>query len=503
MRNFKESFSIMLAKSRVMPAMVNSVLIFAALGLNSSKMDYVIAGSYLVLNLACWLAPLLKQYTLGPLRYFFLGVDLVFTGFMIAETGGTYSELYPFLFIPVYLAVLRCGFFGIINWCSLMSMIMIAASIYSKTLDFMPLSFEIVYLYLAGISGNLLIQRTYSLNEAVSKKLARWNIDLQQLNSFSLEINSSSNLDEIFTRILQIVKRNNQFQMAAIMMFSGESLVIYDQIGWEENWVQSYNLQPLSKHSLALVPIIVHKQPFFCTDITMHQELYEIFRGIPVVSLSAFPLVISGEVTGALVITNQDPRALKEPEIQILTGIANQAGIAIRNAVYLRQEKRKADTDGLTGLYNRRYFNEQLELLSAKAEETMLPLSLILIDADNFKKYNDTYGHPAGDHLLKTKAAAIGEAVREQDITARYGGEEFAVILQDTDNRSASLIAERIRRAVADIPLEVLKLRVTISIGVGTFPDNAGVRTSLLEFADKSLYYAKANGKNRVCCGNK
>jgi diguanylate cyclase (GGDEF)-like protein len=291
--------------------------------------------------------------------------------------------------------------------------------------------------------------------------------------------------------------------MIAMMLFDGEILKIYDAMGWDEAWIDKYHQNPLSKHSLTLAPIIVFKEPLLCSNIGKHPELVRTFEGIPVESLFAFPLVINGEVLGMLVISSPTSHILNDQETQILSSITNQASMAVQNILTLTFEKRKADTDGLTGLYNRRYFNEQIERLTERARDQELPLSLILIDIDNFKKYNDTYGHPAGDHLLKVMTSAISDVVRDHDIFARYGGEEFAVILRDTNNKLAIHISERIRQVVSSIPNDKLKCPVTISVGVGTFPDHASDWVTLLDFVDKSLYHAKNSGKNQVCCGYK
>jgi diguanylate cyclase (GGDEF)-like protein len=507
-RNKDRTFGITLAEIRVKVAVINAVLIFCALGLHNTKINYSIAGAYLAINFFCQFLPPLRKLATRSLRFFLLSIDVMVVGFMIAETGGAASDLYPFLFIPILLAVLRYKYPGIILWCTSMSMLLLGASFYSGTLQWMmwmPLVLKVGYLYLAGIIGGYLIKQTFSVKEEVSKTLTRWNIDLQRLNSFSQEINASSDMEQIFSQITKTIRQTNTAQMVAMMLFDDESLKIYDSLGWEENWVERYHCNPLSKHSLALAPIIVFKEPLLCSDIRRHPELVRTFKEIPIESLFAFPLVITGEVVGALVITNPVSHILNDQETQILTSITSQASMAIQNILNLNQEKRKADTDGLTGLYNRRYFNEQIEWQFDRALNQGLPLSLILMDVDNFKKYNDTYGHPAGDQLLKVMTSAISEVVREQDIFARYGGEEFAVILRDTNNKLAMHIAERIRQVVAGIPVSAgtLKCPISVSIGAGTFPDHAGDRISLLEFVDKSLYHAKNNGKNRVCCGDK
>lgn len=506
-RSKDKTFSITLAEIRNKLAFINACLVLAALGLRGTQIDYIIAGIYLTLSLFCLLATPIKNLTTrSGFRFIFLFIDLAVTSFMMARTGGVTSDLYPFLFIPVLLAVLRYRYLGIILCCSIMSAIFSATAFFSGTLLWSmakPLAMRLIYLFLAGMIGGYLFKQTYLVKEELSKRLTRWNIDLQRLNSFSQQVTASSDLDEIFNQITKTIRQTSISQMIALLLFDGEILKIYDTEGWDDDWVDQYNQNPLTTQSLTLAPIIIFKEPLLCSSIRKHPELVRTFDGIPIESLFAFPLVISGEVHGMLIVTSQSSHSLDDQETQILTSITSQASMALQNILTITTEKHKADTDGLTGLFNRRYFNEQIEWLADRAIEQKLPLSLILMDIDNFKKYNDTYGHPAGDHLLKIMTAVISEVVREHDVFARYGGEEFAVILKDTHNKLAVQIAERIRQVVAEIPVGTLKCPVTISIGVGTLPDQANDRFSLLDFVDKSLYYAKNNGKNRVSCGYK
>lgn len=159
-------------------------------------------------------------------------------------------------------------------------------------------------------------------------------------------------------------------------------------------------------------------------------------------------------------------------------------------------------TDALTQISNRRHFDELAELEIVRAMRSEQPLSVMLIDIDHFKAVNDTYGHVAGDRCLKLTARAISEIVaRETDILARYGGEEFAVILPDTDVERAVLVAERIRKAIQDIAIiyEGNSISITASIGVvGTIVPRGCAVDQLVDTADKALYLAKQNGRNRV-----
>ncbi len=161
-----------------------------------------------------------------------------------------------------------------------------------------------------------------------------------------------------------------------------------------------------------------------------------------------------------------------------------------------------AYTDALTGLYNRRYMNANLDRKILEIAETAKPVSLILFDIDHFKQVNDQHGHAAGDEVLKGIAERIGHGVRDMDLVARYGGEEFVVIMPDTPSETANKIAERLRALVADQAFPVTgmdaPLEVTISLGVATTHDPMEEAESLLKRADEALYQAKADGRNRV-----
>ena len=165
--------------------------------------------------------------------------------------------------------------------------------------------------------------------------------------------------------------------------------------------------------------------------------------------------------------------------------------------------EKEAITDGLTGLFNHRHFYNRLEFEINRAARANSPLSVLILDVDNFKKYNDKYGHPKGDEVLRRCSAAIRESVRGIDIAARYGGEEFAVILAETDKKGAIVAAENIRRAIeaqkfsdgeGDVPHNV-----TVSIGVSSYPADTKEMNDLVKKADDALYTAKREGKNRVC----
>ncbi|HEY5468820.1 MAG TPA: GGDEF domain-containing protein, partial [Coriobacteriia bacterium] len=186
----------------------------------------------------------------------------------------------------------------------------------------------------------------------------------------------------------------------------------------------------------------------------------------------------SGEhVVGVLVIGSATPRDLTAAELDRLQVIGNQSSLALQNALLHGELERLSVTDRLTELYNHGYFQQRLEEEIGRAERFGHVLSLIMIDIDDFKLFNDTYGHPRGDRVLHSVSDAITSTLRDIDFAARYGGEEFVVVLPETDVAGAASVAERIRSEVEKLSFASIgvdpAVRKTISVGVATFPAHA------------------------------
>lgn len=181
--------------------------------------------------------------------------------------------------------------------------------------------------------------------------------------------------------------------------------------------------------------------------------------------------------------------------------LAQQLLIGLRRALLYKKVQSLTIIDSLTGVYCRRHFLERFSEELRRSKRNKLHLTFFMIDIDNFKQFNDHYGHLVGDAILRQVSKIINEAVRQIDFIGRYGGEEFSIILTETDKEQANFAAERIRQACASAAIRVYdeELRVTVSIGVSTFPDNAGNIQDLIDLADQALYLAKETGKNKVC----
>jgi diguanylate cyclase (GGDEF)-like protein len=186
----------------------------------------------------------------------------------------------------------------------------------------------------------------------------------------------------------------------------------------------------------------------------------------------------------------------------MLQMVTNLAAIALIHTGNIRALQSQANHDGLTGLFNKRHFMQNLGFMINDAEGSAKPLGLFIFDIDHFKQYNDTNGHPAGDELLKSLAHIVRANLRPGDLACRYGGEEFVVAMPDTDGVSTLNVAERIRQAIEKHRFAHEESqpggRLTISGGVAYFPVDGTNGTELLSHADQALYRAKATGRNRV-----
>ena len=214
-------------------------------------------------------------------------------------------------------------------------------------------------------------------------------------------------------------------------------------------------------------------------------------------TLSA-PLTTDGGVIGAIVASRRTAEAWPESAQRILTGAAIEASAALSRAYSHREAEARASTDALTGLPNRRYFDEFCALL-ARRRRSEDAIGILMVDIDRFKLLNDAHGHAVGDEVLRAVAGAIAGAVREDDVPARFGGEEFAVLLRNPHIDEAVEVGERIRMAVSSLDLTrygVESASVSVGVAVAINPDQPIVE--IIEQADRALYDAKRRGRDRV-----
>jgi diguanylate cyclase (GGDEF)-like protein len=215
-------------------------------------------------------------------------------------------------------------------------------------------------------------------------------------------------------------------------------------------------------------------------------------------NLLAAPLRVNGRIEGAIVLSRRVNAAWPDSTHRFLEAAAVEASAALARVYSLRDAEARATTDALTGLPNRRYFDEYLGLL-ARRRRADDRVGVLMIDIDRFKKLNDTFGHAVGDHVLREVAQAIAHAVREDDVPARFGGEEFAVLLKNPSPEVAVEVGERVRRAVSQLDLRRMGVPgVSVSVGVAVADEPDVALDVVIDEADRALYRAKRSGRDRV-----
>jgi diguanylate cyclase (GGDEF)-like protein len=215
-------------------------------------------------------------------------------------------------------------------------------------------------------------------------------------------------------------------------------------------------------------------------------------------NLLAAPLRVNGRVEGAIILSRRVNVEWPESTHRFLEAAAVEVSAALARVYSMREAETRASTDALTGLPNRRYFDEYLGLLGRRrrAEDRV---GVLMIDIDRFKRLNDTFGHAVGDHVLREVAQAIASAVRDDDVPARFGGEEFAVLLKNPSAKVALDVGERVRRAVSGLDLRRLGVPgVSVSVGVAVAEDPDVALDVVIDEADRALYRAKRGGRDRV-----
>jgi len=218
-------------------------------------------------------------------------------------------------------------------------------------------------------------------------------------------------------------------------------------------------------------------------------------------SVISAPMVTENKVIGILRMDSVSEISYTQDDLRLLDILADLGALAVQNSLLYSKTQELAIRDSLTGLSVRRYFMDRLKEEVKRAGASSSKFSILMIDIDRFKEYNDNHGHTSGDLVLKHLSAILNGATGNGDIVARYGGEEMVILLSGSDLEKAAKKADKIRRAIKDSPLKLRRqdANITVSIGVSSYPDDGRAEEDLIRVADERLYKAKESGRDRVC----
>ena len=328
----------------------------------------------------------------------------------------------------------------------------------------------------------------------------------KNLNVLRSTINAISTSVEI-KEIVEAAGNNlpNLFDFSSFGVFWKEDLLLF--LFEEESCPPSFS-QEVVKNMINVFSIL-GEESVDADRITLRVDKRELRAKQRMVSPKAtlkshltLPLAVEGEILGCLSLNSDEPNAFDAQDLQFLSVIGYQMAASLKHFQRFSSVKNMATYDTLTGLYNRRYFEERLGVEAEKSFYSGVPLSLVMVDIDHFKKVNDTFGHTEGDQILCKISSLLKNSVRRKDTVARYGGEEFMLILPEAGLEQSFVIAERIRQLVEKTLFEVGRAQVnlTLSMGISNFPSHrVKSKEELIKMADQALYDAKRGGRNRVC----
>ena len=337
--------------------------------------------------------------------------------------------------------------------------------------------------------------------EYLREQLREREEELSVINNSSVILSSSLDIQEIFSSFIEELKKVVDVCWAAIVLIDEDEFVAVALSSPEISAYQIGDRVPMERTGTAWV--VSQKKPFVEPDLAVERYFTtsEFFYNHNMRSTAYLPLIAKGKVIGSFILVSKTSHAFSQRHVKLLEQLAAQIAMPLENSqLYARAEK-KARVDELTGLYNRRSLDEMIDSEISRHSRYGGAFSLAILDLDSFKSYNDTYGHLAGDALLKTVGSNIKAAVRTSDYAFRYGGDEFAVLLPQTTIDAALSVLERVREKIVE-GVDTSKISITASIGLACWPDDGISHTDIIASADVTLYRAKRSGRNQTLCAS-
>jgi diguanylate cyclase (GGDEF)-like protein len=347
---------------------------------------------------------------------------------------------------------------------------------------------ELLTLFSTQASMALQNARLYSLERQRARQL-------EAINAIAQQSTAVLDLEELLSRVCCLIQQAFQVSHVSLFLRDEGELVLRAHHGiltprTPENIRFPIDREPWSS-------MLAASGTFMEKDLASAQECSKFF--VESASRLSIPLVSFGQTLGVLTLDSSTPNAFRESELTSLESVADICATSIQNANYVERMKQLAYLDGLTGIFNRRFFELRIMEEIERARRYGTGMAVIMADIDTFKPLNDEFGHLLGDEVLRQVSSLFHQQLRKIDVVCRYGGEEFAILLSQTHAQHAVAIAEKLRKIVEAFQFPGVPRRVTISAGVAAFPDHGTTRDELVRAADTGLYAAKQAGRNRVC----
>lgn len=342
--------------------------------------------------------------------------------------------------------------------------------------------------------------------EKANQKLEMLVKDLSLIYEIGQKVNSVIDLEKLYEHITETLKRYLHIEQFSISIYDEEKqyLVVRAVEGFSN---KEHVLSSTFRKGEGVAGQAAASGRKIYIRSTTAENRFLHYRGEttkPYSSFLSIPLIYQQEVLGVINFGRCQEAGFSANDVKMLSLVANQVALAVTNAKLYTKTKELSVKDELTGVYNRRHFQRMLKMEWKRAVRFRRDLSVVMIDADHFKEYNDTFGHVQGDQVLKRLGGVFEKNLREVDTVARFGGEEFILLLPDTDKHGAIAVAEKLRKLVErekcyDADGNETR-KITISLGVATFPDDVGGIEDLIDHADIALYRSKEKGRNQVSC---
>lgn len=472
-------------------------------------MFYVILGTFSV-HLGVFYAAVKEKFDIKLAYLSAIIYDLILIPMIIQHTGDFSSSFYLMYYLTISVAAYVLAFWfatAIALIATISYLISILPDLQMQGIFDIAMRLGFIWAYYLAVSyasdhlrrsEKRLLNLFDTLNQRTSE-LEKSQAQLEMIYENSRILASILDAESVVNEVMKI--------MGEILGYHSYAMVFKDRAGKlyfrarSANGENSFHPRPCPPEGTELVRKIIELGEPACLKNIITRFDYKPLSADSR-SLMLVPLTLHSTAMGVLVAESNNENKFHDKDIQMLSIVARSAALALENADLHRRTEELTINDELTETFNYRYFVQKLQEEKRRAARYNSPLSLIMVDIDWFKKLNDSYGHEIGNLVLRCLSEIIKKCIRDVDVFCRYGGEEFVIILPQTPQVEATQIAERIRQQIEKAVIDTAKagkLKVTVSVGLTSYPENGKSQDELLGVADQALYRAKGKGRNLVC----